>query len=257
MGKLSLTLALAAAAYAQGPTVPPPLVQITCKRGDSGGPTRPYGRAKAGVNVVGLSAATGLPQTWMLELHDTFASIEDLDRALIATEPERQPGDSAGQQDRVAPRTMIAVYQEEWSYLPADAIRLLAKARWVSVTIHHIHVGLEGDFEELVRLRKLINDSVNLDRPELAYHVIFGAPSGTYLVLAPLTSLRVMDEGVAEVPTVAAGVAEARAKAAPKTADIEISREHLLFRVEPRLSYVSDDFAASDQAFWRGKPSGQ
>jgi hypothetical protein len=50
---------------------------------------------------------------------------------------------------------------------------------------------------------------------------------------------------------------DARAQAAPKAADIELSREHLLFRVEPRLSYVSDDFAAGDQAFWRGKPSGQ
>jgi len=25
--------------------------------------------------------------------------------------------------------------------------------------------------------------------------------------------------------------------------------------VEPRLSYVSEDFASGDQAFWRGKPA--
>jgi hypothetical protein len=66
-----------------------------------------------------------------------------------------------------------------------------------------------------------------------------------------------MDEGVPDVPAYAAPVGDARAQAAPKAADIELSREHLLFRVEPRLSYVSDDFAAGDQAFWHGKPSGQ
>jgi len=48
-------------------------------------------------------------------------------------------------------------------------------------------------------------------------------------------------------------VADERAKSAPKQAEIDIGREHLLFRVDPRLSYVSDDFAAIDQAFWRAK----
>jgi hypothetical protein len=62
-----------------------------------------------------------------------------------------------------------------------------------------------------------------------------------------------MDEGVADVPAFAAGVADERAKTAPKQAELEIAREHMLFRVEPRLSYVSDDFAASDGGFWRGK----
>jgi hypothetical protein len=32
-----------------------------------------------------------------------------------------------------------------------------------------------------------------------------------------------------------------------------MSREHLLFRVEPRISYVSREFADVDPDFWRGK----
>jgi hypothetical protein len=32
---------------------------------------------------------------------------------------------------------------------------------------------------------------------------------------------------------------------------LELNREHLLFRVEPRISYVSDDFAEADPEFWR------
>ena len=256
MRKLLSALAFASVAFAQAPTDPPPIVQITCKPGNATGPTRPYAGAKAAVDVVGMSSATGLPQTWMIELHDSFASIEDLDRAIVSTVHGVLPSDAYGQsqEDLLAPpRTMIALYEEGWSYRPGDAIRALPKARWVRVTIHRIRVGLEGDFEELVRLRKLTNDSVNLDRPELAYHVISGAPSGTYLVISPLNSLRAMDEGVADVPAFAAPVADACAKAAPKAADIEIGREHLLFRVEPRLSYVSDDFAAGDAGFWRGK----
>ncbi len=37
---------------------------------------------------------------------------------------------------------------------------------------------------------------------------------------------------------------------------LELNREHLLLRVEPRLSHVSDDFAEADPEFWRGKPGG-
>jgi len=169
--------------------------------------------------------------------------------ALLARDAFGQP-----QEDLLSlPRTMIALYQREWSYRPDEAIRLLPKARYVGVTIQRIRVGLEGDFDELVQLRKLTNESINLNRPELAYRVVSGAPVGMYVVLAPLTSLRALDEGVADVPAFAAPVADASAKAAPKAAELEIGREHLLFRLEPRLSYVSDDFAANDEAFWRGK----
>ena len=53
-----------------------------------------------------------------------------------------------------------------------------------------------------------------------------------------------MDEGVADLPVYAEGIADARTKARAKVApESEISREHLLFRVDPRLSYVSDEFA--------------
>jgi len=33
----------------------------------------------------------------------------------------------------------------------------------------------------------------------------------------------------------------------------EFGRETLMFRIDPSLSYVSDEFAAGDRAFWRTK----
>ena len=95
---------------------------------------------------------------------------------------------------------------------------------------------------------------INLDRPDLAYQVISGAPAGTFVFLALITSLRNFDDGVNPVPVFAEGLANARAKDGSKiAADTEMSREHLLFRVEPRISYVSREFADVDPDFWRGK----
>jgi len=75
-----------------------------------------------------------------------------------------------------------------------------------------------------------------------------------YLVLAPLASLKIMDDGMAALPVYAEPIAAAEAKAGKKASAVELAREHFLFRIDPRISWVSDDFAAPDQAFWRGKP---
>jgi hypothetical protein len=82
----------------------------------------------------------------------------------------------------------------------------------------------------------------------MVYQVISGAPAGTYLLVAPFASLKSLDDALAAVPTYACPEEKVAKKAA---AEGEIMHENLLFRVEPEISYVSDDFAAADPAFWR------
>jgi hypothetical protein len=204
-----------------------------------------------------MAAVTGLPETWLVECHYNFASVENLDQRVSAIAPARQFTDTAdpSQDDVVAPsRTLLGLYRPSWSYRADQAIRMFPRARYFQASIFRIRPGSEADFSELVRLRRATADVVNLDRPELAYQVVSGAPSGTIIFLAPLQSLRSFDEGVNPVPVFAEGQAASRAKDGNKiAADTEISREHLLFRVEPGISYVSSDFADVDPDFWRGK----
>jgi hypothetical protein len=151
---------------------------------------------------------------------------------------------------------MIATYRPGWSYRPADVMRLWPRARYVHVSILRIRPGTEADFGDLVRLRRAISESVNLDQPDLAYRVVSGAPAGTFIFLSPLLSLHTLDDGAAALPVSAEGLAAARAKDGAKIAlDSEISQEHLLFRIDPRISYVSDAFAEPDPGFWRGQPT--
>ena len=238
-------------------TDPPPIVQIVRKPGTAGASMRPYSNAQAAVNVIGLRSITGLPETWLVEAHYSWASVEDLDQRLGALAPVRVTNDAADplNDDVIAPaRTMIALYRPNWSYRPAEAVRLLAKARYFQVSVFRIRPGTEGEFGDLVRLRRATADAVNLDRPDLVFQVMSGAPAGTFLFLSPIETLRSMDDGRNPVPVYAEGLAAARQKEGKQiAADTEISREHLMFRVEPRISYVADDFAAGDKDFWRGK----
>jgi hypothetical protein len=159
------------------------------------------------------------------------------------------------QDDVLAPsRTMLARYRPNLSYRSDQAIRLIPRARYFQVSLYRIRPGTEAEFGELIRLRRATADVVNLDRPDLAYQVFSGSPAGTFVFLMPIASLRNYDDGVNPVPVYAEGLASAKAKDGSRiAAETEISREHLLFRVEPRISYVSNDFADVDPEFWRGK----
>jgi hypothetical protein len=248
---------LGVAAVAQTLTDPPPIVQLVRKPGTGGASLKAYANAGAAINVIGMASVTGLPETWLVEAHYSFASVEDLDQRIAALAPVRAFSDPADplQDDVLAPsRTMLALYRPTWSYRPDQAIRMFPRARYFQISLYRIRPGTEAEFGELIRLRRATADVVNLDRPDLVYQVISGAPAGTFVFLSPITSLRTFDDGVNPLPVFAEGLANAKAKDGSKiAADTELSREHLLFRVEPRISYVSGDFADVDPEFWRGK----
>jgi hypothetical protein len=234
-----LSFVAACAVWAQGPSEPPPILQVVQKPGYAANAVKPYADARAAVNVLGLAAITGVPETWFLEMHPNFTSLETLDQALNAVgEPRAAAAVDGGQDDILAPaRTLIAVYQPQWSYRPDQAVRQLAQARYMQVTVYRIRNASESTFAKMVDLRRGNMESQNLDRPDMAYEVISGAPAGTYIFLSPMTTLKTLDEGVPATPTYALGLATERAKTMANTPMSDISREHLLFRVEPRLSW--------------------
>jgi hypothetical protein len=181
--------------------------------------------------------------------------VEDVDRAMAGA--GIAPGTSeplAADEMLASSRTLLGIYRPWLSYRPAEAAQLLAKARYVFVSVVRIRPGMEAEFAESVKLRKIGYDTINLDRPDIAYQVISGTAGGTYLFLAPLQSLRTLDNGSPRAPVYAESVVGPRpGRPSAGSSEAEILREHLLFRVEPRLSYVSDEFAVPDPAFWHPK----
>ena len=227
------------------------MVQLIRRAGNEVTSIPAYMEARAAVHVFGMTSITGPAETWLLETHDSFGSIEAVHEAVHAAMPEKDSGFLSG--DVLAQsKALIAVYRPGFSYRPDQAARMLPRTRYFSVSLYRIRPGADGDFSELLRARKDFFDSINLDRPEIAYQIISGTPSTTYLLLAPLTSLKTLDEALGKRPI----RAEPRSGSGNKAgADIELSRSQLLFRVQPRMSYVSDEFASEAVEFWRrGQP---
>ena len=218
-------------------------------------PIRPYVAAKAPIDVLGMKAITGSSQSWLIESHRSFSSIEAVDKSL-AEAPSTPDAHDAWEEEAFSPSTrMIGLFRHGLSYRPDEALKLLQSARYFQVSIYRIRPGADVDFAELIRLRKASFDSINLDRPEIGYQVISGGSSGTYVFLAPLPSLRTLDNGISRMPVYSDGLGHgggARAASRQIQFEADITREHMFFRVQPRMSHVSDGFAAADPEFWRG-----
>ncbi len=246
-GPMKTLLAVGLAVFcagAQTPTEPPLLIQLTRTAGTNAATIRPYANAGVGINALGMKAITGVSETWFLEGHDSFASIEEIDKALKAVLPARDPQEEGFGQTR----TLIAILRPGLSYRPDLAIKLFPKARYFHISLYRIRPGTDGEFAQIVKNRRAGFDRLNLDRPDIAYHVISGGQADTYIFVAPLTSLRTLDDTLARMPAAQEG------ERAPKSSvDVEISREHLLLRVDPQISWVSEGFVAADPEFWKPK----
>jgi hypothetical protein len=220
-------------------------------RPDPNAAIQPYRAVRASIDVLGLHSITGTSETWLIESHRSFSSIEGTDKALSEA-PAPRSRDSVDEEVFAPSTRLIGLFRQGLSYRPDEAIKLLQTARYFQVTIFRIRPGADFDFAELVRLRKASFDSINLDRPEIGYQIISGSTSGMYMFLAPLPSMRMMDNGFARMPVYAEGLGPAGGKAGRQIAsEADATREHLLFRVEPQKSHVSDAFGAADPEFWR------
>ncbi len=224
----------------------PPMV-IRVNRNAAAADGRDYAEANAAVTVLGASSTTGPSETWFFEMHDSFASIEDLDKTLV------MPRSGVPYSDEVLPPsvTLLALYRPNLSHRWDEAVKSIPKARYFLIFIYRIRPGAHMGFADLVRIRRSRFESINFDQPEIAYQIMSGAPSGTFMFITPLATLKTFDEGLAKTPD---GPREGGGAEQKLAADVEIGHESFLFRIDPHASYVSEDFASGDPGFWNSGP---
>lgn len=230
----------AAVSTAQVFPEPPPVFQIIRVPGVNAPALKPY--RGAGLEVIAMSTITGSPETWFLEVHPSFASIEELDKR-SRFEPPR------------GSQTLIAILRYDLSFRAADAGRRFSKARYFRVVIHQVRSGMERDYAEVVHLRRQAEEAKGLDEPEIVYQVVSGGSITTYLFIAPFATLSKLDDDRPRNPAYAENeprpevIPGVRPKIAP---DVEFTLDNVFLRVDPRRSCVSDEFASRDRDFWRG-----
>jgi hypothetical protein len=119
------------------------------------------------------------------------------------------------------------------SYRPDEAVKLVAGARYMQVSIYRSRPGFDVDFAQLMQIRKAVLDSYNADRPELGYQIISGSTTGTFIFITPMATLRSLDEAVTRWLNQRDGGPVGGRIGRDIKAEGDITREQLLFRVEP------------------------
>jgi hypothetical protein len=219
---------------------------------------RGVARAKYPASFLALSSISGLPETWILESHDSFASVEAA-TTFVETTPavkwflgqyEAQSGAAINEV-----RRMLAIYRPDLSYRGDQFAQDMPKMRYVSVVLVRLLPARDSDFAEAVRLVKGAYEKSASDQPLVIYQVISGAPGPSYLFFAPMVSLKAMDDAPSRGKAMREALGEDNAAKALKTSsEVTAASESFLFSLNPRLSYVSKEFAAIDPDFWIPKP---
>jgi hypothetical protein len=206
------------------------------------------------VHVLGMSALTGTGQAWFLEAHDSFAAIEKTLSAFGAADSKFAQIDELDAEFRSSSRSYLAVYRPDLSYLPEQWVQSLPKARFMNIDIFRIQPGHDADFAELGHMHVDAARKAVSDQPVVAYEIVSGMPAGTYLLFQPATSLQTLDTETDRSNAIMRAMGDTASKRFAKgVSDTIVSDELLLFAMEPRMSYVSKEFAAADPDFWNQK----
>jgi hypothetical protein len=214
---------------------------------------------KGGVKThyIGMTAESGPSEAWFLEPYRSFDGMEK-ERAEIGKSPLAPDLEAANVVDgdlRTGSRTLLSVFRSDLSYHPAEAMSSLPKCRHMAVTVLHVKYGRDADLAQLAKLIIDGQQKSNSDQPILTYQAVSGTASGTYLLLSPMDTLTRMDAAPARTAATRQAMGERNRQHFDALATETIqSSESFLFAFNPRMSYVSKEFAAADPDFWNPKP---
>ena len=204
--------------------------------------------AKFPANILGMNAITGTAQAWFLEAYDSFESIGKSRAAM--EKPELESIDASDAEFRTSSRSWIAVYRPELSFHGRQLMQTLPKMRYFNVIPMRARPDHEQDFAELGKMAVAAFERSMDEQPMATYQIVSGAPNGTYILFEPCASLKTLDAAPERSHNMFQAMGDARAKRFTRMAGETIAQtETLLFAIDPKMSYVSQQVIAGDPAF--------
>ncbi|HEY6390602.1 MAG TPA: hypothetical protein VIX89_04965 [Bryobacteraceae bacterium] len=207
-------------------------------------------------NSVGMTSLTGASQAWFLEGHESFASIGEAEAFFgkPAIKPEIDTLDAQDSELRSGSRSWIAAFRNDLSFRTGEMMESIAKARYFNVVIFRIHQGRDQEFADLAKTAVAASQKAGNNQSVVVYQVVSGGSGGIYLLFEPSASLKSLDEAPARSQAMYSAMGTQGSKRFNELASATISSEEsLLFTINPKMSYVSKEFAAGDPDFWTPK----
>jgi hypothetical protein len=262
----SLAISFNCVAAAQGNAPRPRVLQITrefVKPGKAGAVhdkaesafVQAEARAKWPTHYVGVTSMSGKSRALFLTWYDSFEAWEKDTAGIQKNAALSAALDRAAEADGQLLDSLDAgvfYFSDEMSLRPRPD---LSSARFLQVLVFHVRPGHDREWTEVM---KLVKAGYEKGVPEAHWGMFrqtFGGEGGTYLVLIGRKSLSELDKGMMEDDKkFAAALGEDGLKKLDELfgASVDTSQEHL-FAINPRMSYVSDEWIKADPDFWKPK----
>jgi hypothetical protein len=215
-------------------------------------------RGGAKTHYLGLDSLTGPPESWFIEGHDSFEALAIADKEAEANTTLTSQLEAMGAQESdflTNAQAIIARYREDLSYRANPPN--LAQARYMWVYRETVKAGYGNDYEQAGKLLVGAYEKAAVkDERWAAYQVVAGMPTGTYIYFAPMASLK--DADIDNGKTLRDAMGEdnrGRMRQINRDAIVPGSGQDTVFSMNPKMSYVSKEFAATDPEFWSPKPA--
>jgi len=149
---------------------------------------------------------------------------------------------------------VVYTYDEDLSFHPHSD---LDKHRVYQISVFHVRPGKQKEWREVVKMVKDAHEKAGTSAHWGMYEIAFGAQDGTFIALTGDPSMSAIDLGYAEDKkfVAALGGEEGMRKLDQLFGEAVESSHSELFTVNPKQSYVSDDWIKSDPGFWKPKPA--
>ncbi len=212
-------------------------------------------RAKFPVHYVAMNSLSGKSRALFMTQYDSFAEWEK-DNKLVDSNPALSAGfERAGLADGELLNEvdqLVFTYDENLSYHPHSDLQ---NHRVYQISVFHVRPGKQKEWREVVKMVKDAHEKAGTSAHWGMYEVAFGDPDGTFIALTGDPSMSAIDLAYSEDKKFreAIGGEEGMRRLDEKFGDAVESSHSELFTVNPKQSYVSDDWIKADPEFWRPK----
>jgi len=264
---LSLAVAGSALAAAQESASMPKVLQITREF------TKPYKggaahdksesvfvqamtRAKWPTHYLALSSLSGKSRALYLTPYDSFEAWEKDTKAVsmnsaLSAELERASVNDGTLLDSVD--QVVCYFDADLSYRPKSD---LAHSRYVEATVFHVRPGHEKDWTEIVKMAIDANKKAGTSAHWSMWDLAYGGDGNDYIMLSADNSMSEIDRGFSENKQFMDALGDEGKKKFRELIAVTIdTTDGELFAINPRQSYVSDDWIKADPDFWKPKPA--
>jgi hypothetical protein len=200
-----------------------------------------------------------------VEGFDSFADVEarhnqidQLTASNAAFKNEMEQLDKQGGEMHASQRTAFYMLRPDLSFRPR-AMKDIPHPRFVSITTTRIKPGRGPDYVDYTRSLNAAREKANSEAHTAVYQVVTGAPTGTFITITTISSLKQWDDDFAKgdafqkALNAALGGEEVVKQRRMLISEIVADGVSTLYAINPAISRPTQDVVAAEPEFWKSR----